>query len=402
MRKFFATDTAIKILSIIAAIIMWLYVMNEQNPQVTYVVRDVPVKLQNLDESKLALKDSSAEYKVNVRVRGRRSLVADLKPTDINAQVNLRGRMEGDNLVHVNVSTPPNIELIDVSPREINVPLEAIIEEQLPVSVDITGIPAQGFAVDKATSKPQAIVVKGPRSMVNAVKKVSASIDVTDKNTTVVSTLPIRVLDAQNEEQKGITFRPEVVEVNVSIVPVSNVQVVPNISGNPPDGYIIRDVIIDPPTVVVTGGKEILNSLQSLSTESISVEGATSTVSADAKLILPKGIAVFNEDIETVRVTIVIERLATTTFNVSSDQIQILNVPSGLKAELEKKEILLTVSGPESIIDKVNRNMFKLNIDAADLEEGEYSIDIRADIARPYRIIKVEPSDITVTLHNLS
>jgi len=65
-------------------------------------------------------------------------------------------------------------------------------------------------------------------------------------------------------------------------------------------------------------------------------------------------------------------------------------------------EVLLTVSGPESIIDKVNKNMIKLNIDVADLAEGEHLVSLRADISRPYKIIQVEPSDITVTLHNLS
>jgi YbbR domain-containing protein len=238
--------------------------------------------------------------------------------------------------------------------------------------------------------------------MVNAVKKVSASIDVSDKTTTVESTLPVRVLDAQNKEQKGITFRPEVVEVTVPIVPVSNVQVLPNINGNPPEGYIIRDVRIDPPTVVVTGGYDILNSLQSINTESINVEGATSTVSADVKLILPKGITIFDEEIQTARVTVEIERLATTTFRVSSDEIQVLNIPLESEAELKRMEVLLTVSGPESIIDKVNKNMIKLNIDVADLAEGEHLVSLRADISRPYKIIQVEPSDITVTLHNLS
>src|SRR5690606_41429045 len=48
----------------------------------------------------------------------------------------------------------------------------------------------------------------------------------------------------------------------------------------------------------------------------------SSTVSADAKLILPKGIAVFNEDIETVRVTIVIERLATTRSEEHTSELQ--------------------------------------------------------------------------------
>jgi len=402
MRNFLATDTALKIISIIAAIIMWLYVMNEQNPQVTYVIRDVPVKLQNLDESKFALKDDSAEYKVNVKVKGRRSLVADLKPNDIDAYVNLRGRIEGDNLIRVDVTTPTNVELVDVSPREIMVTLDAIIEEQLPVSVDVTGIPAAGFAIDKAVSKPQAVVVNGPRSLVNAVKKVSASIDVSDKTTTIVSTLPVRVLDAQNKEQKGITFRPDVVEVTVSIVPVSNVQILPNIYGNPPEGYIIRDVRIDPPTVVVTGSQDLLKSLQSISTEPINVEGATSTVSNEVRLIIPKGISIFDEEIQSARVTVEIERLATANLSFSSEKIQILNLPLNMEAEVEPKEILLTVSGPESIIDKVNNNMISLNVDAANLTEGKHSVSIRVDIARPYRIIKVEPAEITVSLRKLS
>jgi len=398
MRKFFATDTALKVISIVAALIMWLYVMNEQNPQVTYVIRDVPVKLQNLDESKFALKDGSEEYKVNVKVKGRRSLVADLKPGDIEANVNLRGRMEGDNLIRVDVSTPNNVELVDVSPREIMVTLDAIVEEQLPVSVDVAGVPAAGFAVDKAISKPQAVVVNGPRSLVNAVKKVSASIDVSDKTSTVVTTLPVRVLDAQNKEQKGITFRPDVVEVTVSIVPVSNVQILPNIKGDPPEGYIIRDVRIDPPTVVVTGSQDLLKSLQSISTEPINVDGATSTVSTEVKLIIPKGVTIFDEETQSARVTVEIERLATTSINVNSSEIQILNLPSEFEAELGRQDILLTVSGPESIIDRVNKNMAKLSVDVSGLAEGEHSLLIRADITRPYRIIKIEPAEISVML----
>lgn len=402
MRKLFANNTAVKILSIIAAIVMWLYVMNEQNPQVPYVIRDVPVKLLNFDESKFALKDNSSEFKVNVKVKGRRSLVADLKPNDINAEVNMRGRIEGDNLIRVDVAAPPNVEFIDVSPREVMVTLDAIVEEQMPVVVDVTGTPAQGFAADKPLTKPQAVVVKGPRSMVNAVKKVSTRIDISDKNTTVVNTLPIRVLDAQNKEQKEITFRPDVVEVTVPIVRVSNVQVLPNIRGNPPEGYIIRDVRIDPPTITVTGSNEVLNGLQSVNTEPINIEGRTATVSADVKLILQKGVTTFDEEIESVRVTVEIERLATTTANISSNEIQILNIPLELKSEIEHKEILLTVNGPESIIDKVNKNMIKLNIDADGLAEGEHSVKVRADISRPYRITQIEPGDIRITLRNLS
>ena len=202
MRRLLDNNNVIKILSIIVAIVMWLYVMNEQNPQVTYLVRDVPVKMLNLDESKFAIKDNSNDFTVNVKVKGRRSLVVDLKPVDINAEVSLRGRMEGDNLIRVDATVPSNVELLEVSPREIMVALDGIIEEQMPVSVDIVGTPASGFADVAPSTKPQAVVLKGPRTMVNAVKRVSTSIDISGNNSTVVNTLPIRVLDGQNNEQR--------------------------------------------------------------------------------------------------------------------------------------------------------------------------------------------------------
>ncbi|MDD4584221.1 MAG: CdaR family protein [Eubacteriales bacterium] len=402
MRKLFANNTTIKILSIIAAIVMWLYVMNEQNPQVTYVIRDVPVKLLNLDDSKFALKDNSSEFTVNVKVKGRRSLVADLKPNDINADVNMRGRMEGDNLIRVDVNTPPNVEFIDVSPREVMVNLDAIIEEQMPVVVDVSGTPMPGFEAAPASTKPQAVVVKGPRTMVNAVKKVSTRIDISDTNSTLINSLPIRVLDGKGKEQKEVSFRPDVVEVTVPIVPVSNVQILPNITGNPPEGYIIRDVRIDPPKIKVTGNDGILNTLQSINTEPINIESKTSTVSTDVKLNLPQGVTTFSEEIQSAQVTVEIEKLATTTLEATSSEIELSNIPPEIKVDLEHREFTLTVSGPESIIDKVNKNMIKLNIDVSGLTEGEHLLKVNSDISRPYRIIQIEPGDILVTLSNFS
>lgn len=205
-RRLFDDDTAIKILSIILAVLMWLYAMNEQNPQVTYIIKDVPVKLVNLDEEKLVLKDESAEFKVNVKVRGRRSLVSDLKSDDISAEMNMKGRIEGENLIRVDVVVPPNIELIDVYPREILVTLEAVIEEERPVTVEVTGTTAQGFAARPAQVSPQYVTVKGPRSAVEAVNKVVVYIDVSGKDKPIIGNFPFKVLDKNGKEQKRITF----------------------------------------------------------------------------------------------------------------------------------------------------------------------------------------------------
>lgn len=401
-RRLFDDDTAIKILSIILAVLMWLYVMNEQNPQVTYIIKDVPVKLVNLDEEKLVLKDESAEFKVNVKVRGRRSLVSDLKSDDISAEMNMKGRIEGENLIRVDVVVPPNIELIDVYPREILVTLEAVIEEERPVTVEVTGTTAQGFAARPAQVSPQYVTVKGPRSAVEAVNKVVVYIDVSGKDKPIIGNFPFKVLDKNGKEQKRITFTPQTVEVTVPIVPVANTQIIPNIKGNPPEGYIIRDVRIDPPSIIVTGSEEELANVQSITTEPIDIQDRTSTTTFDVDLIFPNGITSFDEDVRTAKVTVEIEKLSETTLNLNSDNVTIEGIASGLSASVEQTQLILTVSGPNSIIDKVNENMVKLKIDLTGLTAGEHTVKVQGDISRPYRIIKIEPSDIHVVISEIS
>jgi YbbR domain-containing protein len=401
MGKFLSGELAIKIISVVAAFVMWMYVMNEQNPQVTYVVRNVPVKLQNLDESKFALRNTNQQFFINVKVKGRRSLIADLKPQDIEAEVNLQGRMEGENLLPVSVTVPGNVELLDFSPKEIMVVLDAVIEEQMPVYADIKGVPAEGYAYTKPVVRPQAVVVKGPRTLVNSIKKVAVQVDISGKNATVVSTLPLRVLDAQDREQRGITFRPDVVEVTVPVVPVSSVPISPDIKGSPQEGYIVKDVRVAVPVVVLTGGRDVLRSIDTVFTEPINIEGLTQTVSRDVRLILPRGVKIFEEQVKTVRVTVEIEKLSSRTLTFRPEEIAVNNLSPEFTAELENRDIVLTVRGPESIIDRVNKNMVEIYVDILGLVEGEHMLKIRASIPRPYTIAEIQPESIKVTLRRI-
>jgi len=403
MRKFLSNETVIKIFSILAAIIMWMYVMNEQNPYVPYVIRDVPVKLVNLDQEKFAIKNGTEKFKVNVKVRGRRSLITELKPEDINAEVNLRGRMEGDNLLRVDVTVPPNTEFIDVSPKEIMVVLDSIVEEQLPITVDVVGRPARGFAAAKPISiKPQAVVVKGPISMVNAIKHVSTKIDITDKTSDANSILPVRVLNAQNKEQEGITFRPDVVEVTVPIVPVKEIPITPNLVGDPPEGFTVTNVKVVPHSVTVTGESELLNSLGNIGTNVINIDGKSTSLTRDVEMVWPQGISPLDNEMEkTVRVIVDIERIISTALNFSAREIELRNAEEGLLGELENKDVVLTVRGPESIIDKVNKSIVNIFVDISGLGEGEHSVKVIAEVLEPYDIVRIEPEEVKVILRSL-
>ena len=95
MDNILRNNMSIKLISILVAVLLWMYVISEQNPYIIHIYRDVPVKLNNLDTANFALKEGEAGFKVSVRVRGRRATISELTKSEIKAEVNLRGRMEG-------------------------------------------------------------------------------------------------------------------------------------------------------------------------------------------------------------------------------------------------------------------------------------------------------------------
>ncbi|MCF6096062.1 hypothetical protein L1766_03425 [Thermovorax subterraneus] len=398
MGKYFSGDVALKILSVLVAFVLWFYVMNEQNPQVTYVVRNVPIQLKNLDDTSLALKEPSQQYFVNVKVRARRSIITGLKPEDIVAEVNLRGRMEGENMVPVSVSVPPNVELLDFSPKEIVVVLEAVIEEQIPVYVEVKGVPAEGFAAKSPAATPQAVLVRGPRSLVNSSRRAVVEANVSEKNSTVIASLPVKVVDARGNEQKGITYRPETVEVRIPIVPVATLPVVPDIRGNPEEGYVVKEVKIEPSVVMVTGNVEVLKNIKQIYTEPVSVKGLSQNVSVEVGLKMPSGIQPFDEALSKVRVLVEIEKTDMKALRFTGHDISFRNLQADLRAIPEDREFLLTVQGPNSIIEKVDVDSFKIYADAAGLPEGEYILKVKAEVPEPYELVNIEPDTVKVTI----
>ena len=86
-----------KIAALIVAVVLWLYVMNDQNPAIdgSYTV---PVTIENAPNGYLM---NAADDTVTIRVRGSRSLFVSADASDFHARVNLSDFIEGDKLYSV-------------------------------------------------------------------------------------------------------------------------------------------------------------------------------------------------------------------------------------------------------------------------------------------------------------
>ncbi|QSQ08276.1 CdaA regulatory protein CdaR [Koleobacter methoxysyntrophicus] len=397
MDNILRNNMSIKLISILVAVLLWMYVIGEQNPYIIHIYRDVPVKLNNLDTANFALKEEEAGFKVSVRVRGRRATISELTKSEIKAEVNLRGRMEGENLIPVAVTVPDNVELLDINPPEIMVTLEPIIEKQVPIVVRLTGTPAGGFAAMDPSAKPGEAVLKGARSVVESVKSAFVSVDISGKNRDVKGNFPLRVVDEKNGEVKNITFRPETVDVIVPIVKKADVEVIPKITGSPAGGYAVSDITVVPLTLSVTGEDEVVESLNELYTEGLDITGLSQDIQKEVKVILPEGVRPVRGEKDTVTVFINIEKEVEGSLKITKE-VDVINLQDGYEAVIEPVEITLNFKGLRQFVDNVKEDDINIYVNLKNLKQGVYNAKLQVGVPENITLLDYSPKNISVEI----
>jgi YbbR domain-containing protein len=80
------------------------------------------------------------------------------------------------------------------------------------------------------------------------------------------------------------------------------VRVVPHVRGSPADGYTMRRLAVDPPTVQLKGPRSTISVWDTVDTDPVNIAGSRQTVTQTVPLVLPD--AVFPVTERTVVVTV--------------------------------------------------------------------------------------------------
>ena len=90
MKKAFSSDTAFRIYSVLIAILLWAFVVYNQNPESTKTVTGITVSYANeaeLESQGLVILKSEREPTVDVTVRGRRLSIGRVDSGNVSATV---------------------------------------------------------------------------------------------------------------------------------------------------------------------------------------------------------------------------------------------------------------------------------------------------------------------------
>jgi len=277
-----------KIIALIMAVVLWVYVMNEQNPPVETSL-EIPLEVRNLSSSVVAVDIPDT---IRVKVRGPRTLIIGLNQADIKSYIDLKGLSDGNNTLKVTTSIPPSVELVEVNPDKINFRLDTIASRQVPIEARIGGT-SPGNSIGKITYGSPNVTLKGPSELLDRVVKTLVDIDVSGKTGDVtVMALPIPV-DDKGKKVEGLTVHPGEMSVSLSLVPVINKKVVDvktNIVGTLAKGVVLNQITTKPEEVEISGDAKLLETIDYIYTEPIAITGINKDLILDVKLQLKEGI----------------------------------------------------------------------------------------------------------------
>jgi YbbR domain-containing protein len=177
MLRALGRDWQLKVLAILLAVGLWLFVGTAQRREIALAV---PVEYVGL-EGPFAL-DRPRQDMVEVQVQASRWAVERVSPTSVRVRVDVAGLREGDNLVHLqpeSVEAPPGVRVTRVAPAWATVRVTRATTKTVPVVARVLGLPAPAHVLRRVVVQPPTVEIKGPRTTIEA--------------RTAVDTLPVDV-----------------------------------------------------------------------------------------------------------------------------------------------------------------------------------------------------------------
>ncbi len=284
-----------KIVMLVAAFAIWVFVMNDQNPA-TESSFSVPVVTLNPPAEARVTQDAEG---VKIKLRAPRSALAQLGTDEIKAFVDLAGLEPGTHPIHVQTVVPQGVEIVSVSPETVAFTIDPIIQKRMPIRLVRTGAPPSGLTVASIEPDTRMVTIVGPQSVVKIVSEVVGTVAVPS---TVNGDLDIDVsllpVDDDGEHVEAVRVVPKVISAHVSFARSLSRKVVdvkPTVEGSVASGYTLTDIRVEPSRIELAGTSAALDAMTALSTEPIPVVGLTESTERTVALMVPEGVTVTNK-----------------------------------------------------------------------------------------------------------
>lgn len=385
----------LKIMALFFAGLLWLVVVNIDDPVDSQVYSNIPVTVKNED----VISSKGNMYQildgtdtVRVTVSAKRSILSKIKAEDIVATADFND-MELVSLVPITASVhgyDGNSVLATATPHNMQVKVDAVKGSDFPLTVSTTGTLRDGYVLGSTTTSPEIITIRGSESLVNSIDKAVARISISGMSESETVNADLVLYDADgnvidqtlltnNLGEKGLT-------VDVEILDTKDVPIRASVSGTPEEGYAYDSLLCEPDTVKVCGTAEDLKKLDEIVIPSseLDISGLTEKkqYTIDISNYLPENISLVDDSGNgaTIMITVTVEPLGTKTIEFPVESIIVSNLADGLKLEYTTTDDLpLQFQGSQDLLSKLEIKSAVFIDVKSYITAGEYDVPVTVE-----------------------
>ncbi len=385
-------NSKIKIISLLSAMVLWMYVMAIVDPEETKLFENIPVTITNkneLNERDLVIYPEQ-DLTTNIYVTGKLSNLKKVTKDDINVYGQINNPLEGNNEIYLKVSTSQRVNYDFKNPVMI-VTLEKIISEDKSIKVDITGSGKNNVDNIMLQDNIDKVSVSGPRSLVNKVKRVVGTVKVNGELNDFSQSIKLEPVDANGKVVEGIGLEKDSVNVNITLLTQKTVPITLKLSDNSESSV---NYTMSQNTVTIKGKKDIVDSINDIETQPVKLSEISPGTSKDIYLQVPSGIT-----IETKYITIKknSEENAVAEYTYTAENIEIRNNTENIDKSKIKfpNSINVSIEYLQSI-GSINKDDIKLYIDLNEVSLEDNTCKIKYESIYEIEKINIDPDIVTI------
>lgn len=385
-------NSKIKIISLLSAMVLWMYVMAIVDPEETKLFENIPVTITNkneLNERDLVIYPEQ-DLTTNIYVTGKLSNLKKVTKDDINVYGQINNPLEGNNEIYLKVSTSQRVNYDFKNPVMI-VTLEKIISEDKSIKVDITGSGKNNVDNIMLQDNIDKVSISGPRSLVNKVKRVVGTVKVSGESNNFSQSIKLEPVDANGKVVEGIELEKDSVNVNITLLTQKTVPITLKLSDNSESGV---NYTMSQNTVTIKGKKDIVDSINDIETQPVKLSEILPGTSKDIYLQVPSGIT-----IETKYITIKknSEENAVAEYTYTAENIEVRNNTENIDKSKIKfpNSINVSIEYLQSI-GSINKDDIKLYIDLNEVSLEDNTCKIKYESIYEIEKINIDPDTVTI------
>ena len=369
-----------KIVSVLLAVLLWVYVIGIRGPDTTKSVEAQLIAVNVPQGYVLA----GTLPTVTVTLAGPMNTLWNVTSGYVTPTVDFRGRSEGSFIASVQAQvvglTGVTVEAVD--PKEVNVQLERLETMSVPVHAEVSGTLPLSLVLGTLRVEPESIEVSGPGSLVSQVREAALVVALDKLGTAVGGNLTVAgdvvAYDARGNVVLGVLLSPRSA---VAILPIldaatlKTVPVIPSVIGHPMSGYVVASGSCTPAIVMVTGTAVVLSRVQAISTVAVDVSGESGIVTKSADLVLPPGVTLVAGS-KSVSIRVVIEQVVV--LAIPDVPIEVRGAGVGWRVTLGTTSASVLISGTTSAVMALGASQIKAYVDVSQppLADGNYAVSV--------------------------